>query len=49
VEKLYLMILKYCVMQVNMSESTSQVEVEAEITLSASDVKDKYRVSTYSV
>ncbi|CAD5323101.1 unnamed protein product [Arabidopsis thaliana] len=30
--------------KVNMSESTSQVEVEAEITLSASDVKDKYRL-----
>ncbi|XP_020888797.1 polynucleotide 3'-phosphatase ZDP isoform X1 [Arabidopsis lyrata subsp. lyrata] len=29
--------------KVNISESTSQVEVEAEISLSASDVKDKYR------
>ncbi|XP_010465411.1 PREDICTED: polynucleotide 3'-phosphatase ZDP-like isoform X2 [Camelina sativa] len=29
--------------KVNNSESTSQVEVEAEISLSASDVKDKYR------
>lgn len=36
-------------MQVNVSESTSQVEVAAEISLSASDVKDKYRVGTYSV
>ncbi|CAE5967324.1 unnamed protein product [Arabidopsis arenosa] len=29
--------------KVNISESTSQVEVETEISLSASDVKDKYR------
>lgn len=36
-------------MQMNISESTSQVVAEAEISLSASDVKDKYRVGTLSV
>ena len=35
---------KYCVMQMNTSESTSQAVAEVEISLSASDVKDKYRV-----
>ena len=37
---------KYCVMQMNTSESTSQAVAEVEISLSASDVKDKYRVGT---
>ena len=37
---------KYGVMQMNTSESTSQAVAEAEISLSASDVKDKYRVGT---
>ena len=34
------------VMQMNTSESTSQVVAEVEISLSASDVKKKYRVGT---
>ncbi|WZZ42541.1 hypothetical protein YC2023_038800 [Brassica napus] len=34
---------KYCVIEMNTSESTSQVVAEVEISLSASDVKKKYR------
>ena len=51
VDSLFLLIeilltdFKHCVMQMNTSESTSQVLAEAEIAFSASDVKEKYRVS----